>query len=78
MADALTQGLRSTGMMSVADPVLPSSASQAYAASSVFRIFDSMKLTCRRSQRMMGESQWASQLNQQESQFMRATGNIVS
>ncbi|KAK1923636.1 kinase-like domain-containing protein [Papiliotrema laurentii] len=63
MADALTQGLRSTGMMAVADPVFTSSASQAYAAS--------------RSQRVMGESQWASQLNQQESQFMRATGNIT-
>jgi hypothetical protein len=32
MADALTQGLRSTGMMAVADPTFSSSASQAYAA----------------------------------------------
>jgi hypothetical protein len=52
-------------MMSVADPVFRSEASQAY--------------TTTRSQRMMGDSQWAgSLLNAQESQFMRGTGNIVS
>ncbi|WVR08050.1 hypothetical protein IAU60_005095 [Kwoniella sp. DSM 27419] len=61
--DALTQGLRSTGMMAIADPSFGSSASQAYAAS--------------RSQRVMTESQWGSQFNQQESQFMRMTGNIT-
>ncbi|ORY34690.1 kinase-like domain-containing protein [Naematelia encephala] len=63
MADALTQGLRSTGMMAIADPTFASAASQAYASA--------------RSQRVVGDSQWASQLNQQESQFMRATGNIT-
>ena len=31
MADALTQGMRSNGMMAVADPTFTSSASQAYA-----------------------------------------------
>ncbi|CAD6589744.1 MAG: Chk1 protein kinase, partial [Tremellales sp. Tagirdzhanova-0007] len=61
--DALTQGLRTTGMMAIADPKFYSQASQAYAAS--------------RSQRVMGDSQWASQLNPAESQFMRATGNIT-
>lgn len=79
MADALTQGLRSTGMMAVADPTFSSSASQAYAAAWVpLRLSEPPSmLTCRRSQRVLGESQLASQLNAQESQFMRATGNIV-
>ena len=79
MADALTQGLRSTGMMAVADPTFSSSASQAYAAAWVpLRLSEPRSmLTCRRSQRVLGESQLASQLNAQESQFMRATGNIV-
>ncbi|WWD20357.1 hypothetical protein CI109_104833 [Kwoniella shandongensis] len=61
--EALTQGLRSTGMMAIADPTFSHGASQAYAAS--------------RSQRVMTESQWGSQFNQQESQFMRMTGNIT-
>ncbi|KAK4684520.1 serine/threonine-protein kinase CHEK1, partial [Tremellales sp. Uapishka_1] len=62
MADALTQGLRTTGMMAIADPTFGSSQAQSYAAA--------------RSQRVLGESQW-SQLNPQESQFLRATGNIT-
>lgn len=32
---------------------------------------------CRRSQRVLADSQWASQLNAQESQFLRGTGNIT-
>lgn len=36
------------------------------------------QLTRSRSQRVLGETQWGSQWNQQESQFMRATGNLVS
>ncbi|KAL7425213.1 Chk1 protein kinase [Cryptotrichosporon argae] len=63
IADALTQGLRQTGMMAIADPTYQSGASQAYAD--------------QRSQRVHAESQWGSQFNQQESQFMRATGNIT-
>jgi serine/threonine-protein kinase Chk1 len=61
LPEALTQGLRSTGMMAVADPTFKDGS---YAAS--------------RSQRVFGDSQWGSQWNQQESQFMRATGNLVS
>ncbi|GFZ49680.1 Checkpoint kinase 1 [Saitozyma sp. JCM 24511] len=63
IGDALTQGLRSTGMMAYADPTFSSSASQAYAA--------------QRSQRMASQSQWGSQFNPQESQFLRATGNLT-
>ncbi|ORX37650.1 kinase-like domain-containing protein [Kockovaella imperatae] len=63
MGDALTAGMRSTGMMTIADPTFASQASQAYAAN--------------RSQRIASGSQWASQLNPQESQFLRATGNIT-
>ncbi|WRT69745.1 uncharacterized protein IL334_006736 [Kwoniella shivajii] len=59
--EALTSGLVSSGMMKVADPIISNSASQAYAAS----------------QRVKNESQWGSQFNQQESQFMRMTGNIT-
>ncbi|KAK6908880.1 hypothetical protein I203_102885 [Kwoniella mangroviensis CBS 8507] len=59
--EALTQGMKQAGMMTVVDPVFNSTASQAYAAS----------------QRMKNESQWGSQFNQQESQFMRGTGNIT-
>lgn len=33
--------------------------------------------SARQYQRVMGESQWASQLNPQESQFLRGTGNIT-
>ncbi|OCF42617.1 CAMK/CAMKL/CHK1 protein kinase [Kwoniella heveanensis CBS 569] len=61
--EALTQGMRQSGMMAVADPTFASGPSQSYAAS--------------RSQRVMNDSQWGSQLNPQESQFMRMTGNIT-
>lgn len=51
-------------MMAVADPTFKDPAAAAYAVS--------------RSQRVFGDSQWGSQWNAQESQFMRGTGNLVS
>ncbi|BEI83834.1 hypothetical protein CcaverHIS002_0404380 [Cutaneotrichosporon cavernicola] len=60
LPEALTQGLRSTGMMAVADPT-----------------FNDASYAVSRSQRVFGDSQWGSQWNQQESQFMRATGNLT-
>nr|ODN92269.1 CAMK/CAMKL/CHK1 protein kinase [Cryptococcus depauperatus CBS 7855] len=49
--EALTQGLRATGMMAYADPTFHASASQAYAAS--------------RSQRMASDTQWMNQAESQ-------------
>ncbi|CAK9787372.1 Pkinase-domain-containing protein [Cutaneotrichosporon oleaginosum] len=60
LPEALTQGLRSTGMMAVADPT-----------------FKDASYAVHRSQRVFGDSQWGSQWNQQESQFMRGTGNLT-
>ncbi|EIW71370.1 hypothetical protein TREMEDRAFT_27276 [Tremella mesenterica DSM 1558] len=62
IADALTQGMRSNGMMAIVDPTFNNQSSQAYIHA--------------RSQRMM-ESQWTSSLRPQESQFLRGTGNIT-
>ncbi|WWC65887.1 uncharacterized protein I303_108509 [Kwoniella dejecticola CBS 10117] len=59
--EALTLGMTQNGMMDVINPVFNNPASQAYVAS----------------QRVKNESQWGSQFNQQESQFMRMTGNIT-
>lgn len=61
LPEALTQGMRQSGMMAVADPTFKDAA---YAAS--------------RAEKVFGESQWNTQWNAQESQFMRATGNLVS
>ncbi|WWC73629.1 uncharacterized protein I206_107601 [Kwoniella pini CBS 10737] len=59
--EALMLGMTQNGMMDIINPVVKNPASQAYVAS----------------QRAKNESQWGSQFNQQESQFMRMTGNIT-
>jgi len=74
--EALTQGMRSKGMMAVVDPTFKDPANQAYAAQWVEQT--SIVAETRHSQRMMTESQVGSQFNKQEHHFMRMTGNLVS
>ncbi|WVQ78984.1 hypothetical protein IAT38_001076 [Cryptococcus sp. DSM 104549] len=61
--DALTQGMRSQGMMAVVNPTYSSGPGMAYVTA--------------RSEKMISESQAMSQLNRQEMGFMRLTGNIT-
>lgn len=63
--DALTQGMRAAGMMAVADPTFKDPNTTTF------------NYTLERSQRVFGESQWNTQWNAQESQFMRGTGNLT-